>query len=168
MNNQLMVNFLKLRVITGALGEQHQQRWWTTSFSSETSGMFLTPVFAKTHLLAQYHGIKEAACRIHDEYIGTGKVYHLFRFPEELECELQKFSLTQIDLLADLFKNVKELDFSLTELTRLASEKKISANGPISLGKTSVLSKSNVVESLSQYYLGAFSGDNKVYPYFTE
>jgi hypothetical protein len=168
MNNQLMLNFLKLRVIVGALGERRHYSWWATSFSDETSGMFLTPIFTKTHLLAQYHGIKEAACRIHDEYIGTGKVYHLFRFPEELEYELQNFSLTQFDLLADIFKSLKEHEFLLADLTRLAGEKKISASGPISLGKTSVLSKSNAVENLSQHYLGAFSENNKVYPYFAE
>ena len=163
-----MFNFLKLRIIVGALGERHHHHWWTTSFSDETSEMFLIPVFTKTHLLAQYYGIKEAACRIHDKYIGTGKVYHLFRFPEEIEHELQNFSLTQIDLLADIFKSVKESEFLIAELTRLAGEKKTSASGPISLGKTSVLSKSNAVEEISKHYLGAFSENTKVYPYFAE
>lgn len=168
MNNQSMLSFLKLRIIVGVLGERYHHRWWTTSFSDETSEMFLIPVFTKTHLLAQYHGIKEAACRIHDEYIGTGRVYHLFRFPEELEYELQNFSLTQFNLLAELFNSVKEPEFSLAELRRLAGEKKISASGPISLGKTNALSKSNAVENLAQYYLGAFSENNKAYPYFAE
>jgi hypothetical protein len=32
--------------------------------------------------------VKEAAARVHDEYIGVGKVYHLFRLPEHIEQAL--------------------------------------------------------------------------------
>jgi hypothetical protein len=35
--------------------------------------------------MAQYHGVTEAACRVHDERIGVGRVFHLYRLPETIE-----------------------------------------------------------------------------------
>ncbi len=99
MNRPLLLSFFNLRIVAGALGERQSPYWWATSFMTETSGMFLNPIFTKTHLLAQYQGIKEAACLVHDEYIGTGKVFHLFRLPEEIEYELQNLSLSQHNFL---------------------------------------------------------------------
>jgi len=82
-------DLIRLRFIVGYLGEQLQPTWWSSSFLAPVSTAFLTPMFSKTALLAQYHGIREAAARIHDEHIGIGKgVFHLFRLPDTLEQEL--------------------------------------------------------------------------------
>ena len=37
--------------------------------------------------LAQYHGVSEAARRVHDEHLSVGS-FHLFRLPEEMEQDL--------------------------------------------------------------------------------
>jgi hypothetical protein len=44
--------------------------------------------FIKNAFVAQYHGVQEAASRVHDEHIGIGRVYHLFRLPEHVEQAL--------------------------------------------------------------------------------
>ena len=44
-------------------------------------------MFSKTSRLAQYHGVLEAARRLHDEHLSVGS-YHLFRLPEEVEQDL--------------------------------------------------------------------------------
>ena len=57
----------RLRMIVGFLGEKGQHNWWSSEFFSATAPAFLNPVFGKTATLAQYHGVKEAARRVHDE-----------------------------------------------------------------------------------------------------
>lgn len=78
----------RLRVIVGYLGEKAQFDWWPSGFLTPASVAFLNPVFARTTPLAQYQGIKEAARRVHDNHIGVGRVFHLFRLPETLEQSL--------------------------------------------------------------------------------
>ena len=75
----------RLRMIVGYLGEKGQHNWWSSEFFSPTAPAFLNPVFGKTATLAQYHGVKEAARRVHDTHIGVGRVFHLFRLPESME-----------------------------------------------------------------------------------
>jgi hypothetical protein len=75
---------LKLRLTVGFLGERSQFAWWPTAYYEPSSRLFLEPVFSKTSRLAQYHGVLEAARRLHDEHLSAGS-YHVFRLPEEIE-----------------------------------------------------------------------------------
>lgn len=79
-----------LRAVVGCLGEQAVVPWWKSSFFRSTSRAFLQPTFPRTTFAARCHGVREAACRVHDEVIGTGRVYHLFRLPEDLEQGLHR------------------------------------------------------------------------------
>ena len=81
-------NLLRLRLIVGYLGEKAQLAWWQSSFLDPNAKAFLQPSFPRTWRLSQYHGVIEAALRVHDEFIGIGRVYHLFRLPEEMEHSL--------------------------------------------------------------------------------
>lgn len=168
MNKQLLLNFFKLRIIIGALGEFQSSPWWATAYINPTSEMFLKPVFTKTHHFAQYQGVKEAARRVHDELIGVGKVYHLFRLPEEIEYELQNLALSQPKFLKETFENLTDLQKATAELLQLAENQKNKAEGPIRLGSIKDLSKSTAIATLAQHYLGAFSGNRRVYPYFAD
>jgi hypothetical protein len=53
----------ELRLAVGFLGEKGQHNWWPSSFLSATSPAFLSPPFPRSRILAQYHGVKEAAAR---------------------------------------------------------------------------------------------------------
>ena len=77
-----------LRLAVGLLGEQEQSAWWPSGFLGRHAQAFLGPVFGSKTRMAQYHGVTEAACRIHDEKIGVGRVFHLFRLPESIEQRL--------------------------------------------------------------------------------
>jgi hypothetical protein len=89
MNNAFRLQEIaRLRMIVGFLGEKGQHNWWSSEFFSATAPAFLNPVFGKTTTLAQYHGVKESARRVHDEHIGVGRVFHLFRLPESIEQAL--------------------------------------------------------------------------------
>uniref|UniRef100_UPI0039B77F6C BrxE family protein n=1 Tax=Pseudomonas sp. P1B16 TaxID=2986074 RepID=UPI0039B77F6C len=74
----------ELRVLVGYLGEQ-QPAWWSSQFFSPTAAAFLGPVFARSTTLAQYQGVTAAAARKHEEHIGEGRTFHLFRLPEIFE-----------------------------------------------------------------------------------
>ena len=69
---------LQMRMLVGFLGERAQHAWWPTAFYEPSSRHFLEPVFVKTARLAQYHGVVEAARRLHDEHLSVGS-FHLFR-----------------------------------------------------------------------------------------
>lgn len=79
MNADLISLVMRLRVAVGYLGEKDQNGWWTSSFLSPTSKPFLSPVFPRTFALAQLHGVTAAAAAVHDDRIGVGDVFHLFR-----------------------------------------------------------------------------------------
>src|SRR5687768_11401701 len=74
-----------LRAVVGFLGEKDQFGWWASSFFAAGSTAFLAPAFPRTQLVAQCMGVVGAASKVHDERIGVGQVYHLFRLPEDLE-----------------------------------------------------------------------------------
>ena len=79
-----------LRTVVGYLGEREHFNWWPSAFLSAGSHAFLAPVFGKTQLLAQVSGVTQAAALHHDERIGVGHVYHLFRLPEDMEQKIHR------------------------------------------------------------------------------
>src|ERR1039458_4053001 len=87
MSDSYLTTLLQMRLLIGFLGERAQFAWWPTAFYEPASRLFLEPVFSKSSQLAQYHGVLEAARRLHDEHLSVGS-YHLFRMPEEVEQDL--------------------------------------------------------------------------------
>jgi hypothetical protein len=88
MNAKLIHQIIGLRLAVGLLGEQEQSGWWPSRFLGRHAHAFLNPIFGGKTRMAQYHGVIEAACRIHDERIGVGRVFHLFRLPETIEQQM--------------------------------------------------------------------------------
>ena len=153
-----------LRLLVGYLGEKNQFSWWPTAFLDATSRMFLEPAFPKTLGLAQYNGVSSAARRLHDEYIGVGNVFHLFRLPEEIEQDLQVVLLNPSEAW---FVDVSSQKNALTALRAIAHKRADIAGGPQAIGSTAQLSKDSGPKSLAQHYLAAFEDDSRSYPYFT-
>jgi len=85
MQPEHLENVAAMRAAVGFLGEKEQAGWWPSSFFGIGSTAFLSPLFPRTHFLAQCQGVTCAASRKHDERIGVGQVYHLFRLPEDIE-----------------------------------------------------------------------------------
>ena len=80
-----LTDLLRLRAIVGYLGEQSQLNWWSSDFFAPTADAFLEPIFPRTMFQTQVAGVSAAAAQLHDEHIGVGNVFHLFRLPEEFE-----------------------------------------------------------------------------------
>jgi hypothetical protein len=127
--------------------------------------MFLEPVFPKTTRLAQYHGVTEAARRLHDEHIGVGSVFHLFRLPAEAEQGLHS-GMSDAREGADLFAGLEGRESALGALAELACGAREASEGPTSVGMLEDIFSASAVKAVAQHYLAAFRGGVRTYPYF--
>ena len=95
MKDSYLPTLLQMRLLVGFLGERAQFAWWTTACFGDYSLRSIEFVTPKTSLLAQYHGVLEAARRVHDEHLNVGG-YHLFRLPEEVEQDLHAMMQSRV------------------------------------------------------------------------
>lgn len=163
MKESYLSTLLEMRLLVGFLGERAQCAWWPTAFYESSSRLFLEPVFSKTSRLAQYHGVLEAARRLHDEHLNVGS-YHLFRLPEEIEQDLH--SLMQTCASEELaIQAPREKEAALESLTRLAGASAPANTGPTSVGNIKDIDSVDALQAIARTYLSAFSQGTKAYPY---
>lgn len=154
---------LEMRMLVGFLGERAQCAWWPTAFYEASSKHFLEPVFSKTSRLAQYHGVLEAARRLHDEHLSVG-CYHLFRLPEEVEQDLH--ATMQSSVGAELaIHTPPSKEAALLALTRLAATSSTPSVGPTAVGGIKDLDSTDTLKAIAAAYLSAFTQNAKTYPY---
>jgi hypothetical protein len=165
MNASTLAQIARLRLLVGFLGEQSQFNWWPSAFLTPSSSAFLVPIFTKTAFMAQYHGVKEAASRVHDEHIGVGKVYHLFRLPENVEQTLAAHFRDQT-FVDSVRPQLEAQAQALESLYTLATSQTTSQEGPVLLGAIDELLGGKTLGLLAHYYRSAFAGNTKVYPYY--
>jgi len=163
MKESYLPTLLHMRLLVGFLGERAQFAWWPTAFHEASSRLFLEPVFSKTGRLAQYHGVLEAARRLHDEHLSVGS-YHLFRLPEEVEQDLHAIVQSSVgEELASQAPPSKEA--ALDTLRSLAATTSTSSVGPTVVGSIKDLDSTDTLKSIAAAYLSAFTQNAKTYPY---
>src|SRR5437773_108710 len=135
-------SYLELRLLVGYLGEKLQYNWWASSFYDPFAMDFLSPVFGRTARLAQYNGVREAARRVHDANVGIGRVFHLFRLPEETEHDLHRHAETLDEAILSV---VSDRATALARLRVFADKTAPSAEGPIAIDRIGELEKSATV-----------------------
>jgi hypothetical protein len=155
----LVLDIVKLRTCVAFMGEKEQLGWWLSSFLSRSGEAFLSPVFPKTEALARVNGASKAAQLSHDEYIGTGDVYHLFRLPENLEQAISEVLISDASIL----------DFIRSEEAALAALKTLAAGGDTN-GAGPLLLEDEIDESMcalmADAYLHGFRAREQVFPYY--
>ena len=153
---------LEMRKAIGFLGERSQYGWWPTAFYEASSRSFLEPVFTKTSVVAQYHGVVAAARRLHDEHLSVGS-YHLFRLPEEIEQDLYNSLRNR----ANDPKNMKYQgkDNALEFMNRVAGSAPKGSEGPVAIGEINDVSSTRTISAIAGAYVWAFSRNTKTYPY---
>lgn len=157
----------RLRVIVGYLGEKAQFDWWPSGFFSPLSAAFLNPVFARTAPLAQYHGVKEAARRVHDEHIGVGRVFHLYRLPETIEQSL--FELLQEPAAAvAAHPDITSQAVALNALQSFFKTPSTGQEGPIQIGASADLDDDAWIAAAASGYHAAFTKGMRSYPYLVD
>lgn len=171
MNTNLIHEIAVLRTLTGYLGESEQYGWWPSNFYAEMSESFLPPVFAKTHALARFSGVSMAAAGVHDERIGIGQVYHLFRLPEYFEASLHR-AVQNEGVQRTIARHMVDRKSAMTYLlNRSTSGDKTDVEtegGPIRVGDLDSLMDRAVWARVAAYYVGAFGSDSQVYPFFSD
>jgi hypothetical protein len=154
-------DILRLRVLVGYLGERQQPSWWASSFFDPTSEAFLAPIFGDAAANARVVGVTEAARRIHDDAIGVGRTFHLFRLPETLEQALH-LAVSRSKQAA----SIKSVDTALAELGALSSCDSVPKPGPSHVGPLTMLANMQWVPVVASHYQAAFAAGIRTFPYF--
>lgn len=160
MNEVFIGNLIRLRVMVAFLGEKDQANWWSSSFLSRSGEAFLSPVFPKTAALARVNGASGAAQVSHDEHIGIGDVYHLFRLPENIEHDISQLLAKDASVL-ELIASEETAQASLQELS---GDKSAQGVGPL-LIEQDVIDQGMIARMAAAYIQGFRSGE-QVYPYY--
>ncbi len=155
---------IHLRTMIGYLGEKEQHNWWPSSFFSPSSSAFLSPVFTRTQALARLSGVSRAAARVHDEFIGVGAVYHLFRLPERLEQRI--VAHLQQARTPNGLPTTKEEAFAW--LHQYAPSTPVATIGPVRVGAIQQLPAEASWQEVAALYLYAFEMGVRIYPYFRD
>ncbi len=161
MMDSALTPVLKVRLLVSFLGERAQFGWWPTAFYDASGRLFLEPIFSKTPQLAQYHGVVEAARRLHDEHLNVG-TFHLFRLPEELEQDLHILVQGGAEELspAVLFRDKQT---ALNALIDEAGSVKKGGVGPVAIGNVGDIA--DHLKDIASVYSAAFSSNTKSFPY---
>src|SRR5712691_339692 len=167
MNAKLIHQIVGIRLAVGLLGEQGQSAWWPSGFLGRHAQAFLNPVFGSKTRMAQYHGVTEAACRIHDERIGVGRVFHLYRLPETIEQEMAA-ALQEGSLPEDVTRCFDSTEWAESVLADLAKGPVAAKPGPVRLGGTDMINSPDGVALLAATYRAAFHSGAECYPYLTD
>lgn len=155
---------VQLRFAVGLLGEKSTNGWWPTSFLDASSNAFLDPVFVRTGLLAQFHGVTEAARRIHDARLGVGN-FHLFRLPEESEQDLHGLVLDWSRLGKAPISS--DASSAMSILDELAAGEGVDAPGPKLLGPSDLLPTAVAWRQVAAAYRDGFRKGFQSFPYFS-
>lgn len=156
---------IRLRIAVGCLGELESPPWWPSSFLGSHADAFLNPVFGSRTTVAQYQGVVEAACRAHDEKIGVGRVFHLFRLPEATERRIAGYLDERVaGNLKECFASRESADHVLAGLAKADREVR---PGPLKLGAVDALDAPDGIALIAAAYRSAFRTGIKCYPYFS-
>ena len=156
-----LISVLRARLLIGFLGERAQFGWWPTAFHEPSGRLFLEPIFPKTLVVAQYHGVLEAACRLHDEHLSAGS-YHLFRLPEEMEPDLHALVQRGSDELSPTLL-YPDKQTALDALNDMAVSVGKDGIGPVLVGRVDDIAE-NLAE-IASVYRSAFSSGTQSFPY---
>lgn len=167
MELSLLATLAQLRAAVGFLGERDQHGWWQSTFLSAGSKPFLAPVFGRTLALAQCAGVTQAAALVHDERIGVGRVFHLFRLPEDMEQGIHR-ALRDPKVAQQIAPIVVSQDAALAYLQSEARSTTGAGVGPTRVGEASELRERKPWRAVAAQYAHAFATQAQVYPYFTE
>lgn len=156
-----------VRAAIGFLGEREQYAWWQSSFFSAQSRAFLAPVFGRTQLLAQTTGVTRAASLVHDERIGVGRVFHLFRLPEDIEQGIHQ-ALQQPAVAQRVATTITNKEVALQYLQNMARATSAAGVGPTRIGDARSLRDARTWRAVAAQYAQAFNNGDEVFPFFTD
>jgi hypothetical protein len=166
MNAKQIKQLALLRIAVGLLGEQVQPRWWISTFCGANGKAFLAPVFPRTQVLAQLHGVSAAAAIVHDDHIGVGNAFHLFRLPEDLEQEIH--GVASGEAVGEISDVMHSADSAMQFIKNSAARVCKDAVGPVKVGQMTSLREASSWRDVAAFYLSAFEGHKETFPFFSD
>lgn len=163
MNKQLIRLIAELKLLVGYLGEKSQHNWWESNFLGTSSSAFLMHTFPRTTLLSQYHGVNEAALLVHDEFVGVGKNYHLFRLPVSIERNVAS-AIQELATNEKVMSSLKTKEAAKQRLEELATNAE-AQDGPINIGSFDDANLEHLMHTSAGLYLSAFQQGKKCLPF---
>ena len=157
----------RLRIIVGYLGEREQFGWWPSSFLAEWSPSFLSYAFSRTWPTAQVAGVVQAATLVHDERIGVGRVFHLFRLPESFEEALHQ-AVLRPGFASTIRAQFVDRQQALDLLESQSSTAALDSVGPVLVGPVQKLYDASVWRIVATHYRRGFESGSQVFPYFSD
>jgi hypothetical protein len=159
-------SIIHLRILVLLLGEMQPAGWWNSQFLSKVGISFLERVYPKTNFAAAIQSATQVAKVVHDQVIGKGDVYHLFRLTPRLEREISKELLENSSQIEKRYADIlHDKDALLITLQQIAGDVQVSdLVGPVQLSVAANQLSSNMV-ALYHY---AFQEGKQIYPYFEE
>lgn len=164
--NTAVTSIAELRVLVGFLGEKSQANWWGSDFFGTTAAAFLTPIFNRSLFLAQYHGVTAAAAKVHDESIGVGRIFHLFRLPIGLE-QASADALNDVLFVQTIQAKLGGRELAMARLAELAINTESTSSGPVSLGQMSQDLEPELRRTAG-FYFAALTSGIQTFPYMRE
>jgi hypothetical protein len=163
-NNQMHAEIVRLRMSVGLLGEAAKPHWWGSTFISPASQAFLTPIFGMRTQQASYEGLVEAARLVHDDRIGIGRAFHLFRLPDHIEHCI--FEITQLNNSG--LASVETRDAAIAILAELSGGEAPAREGPTMITAGDGVGGKEWVGEVAALYRSAFSKAVQCFPYFRD
>jgi len=156
-----------IRTVVSAVGERAAPPWWRTQFFTDAGLRSMRRIFPRTALSGSVACVTEVARAEHDNRVGIGGRYHLFRLPAQTEEDLAS-ALKDPALLLELDGVIKgALDDLLAALDRLSAGASVTPKeGPISLGEVRHLASRRTLADVAALYRGAAASATRCYPYF--
>lgn len=152
-----------------AVGELTQPPWWRTQYLTPTGIRFVERVYPRTAFSAAIQATAKVARRIHDQSIGVGNVFHLFRLPAAPEGGVSSFIRSEafkktVAEMSPLLGNIETLKEQLLALAGGTVPK--TAAGPAKMGKASDLAGNAWVAKTAGVYYRAFTRNENIFPYW--
>lgn len=165
--DSLTTQLTLLRSAVAFLGERDNAGWWTSAFFSKEAAPFLGPVFARTQVLAQCEGGTRAAAFVHDERIGIGRVYHLFRLPEDVEQRIHR-ALHEGAIEEEVRRLTASQEAASSYLRKLADVAPEADAGPVRIGRIEDVRREKAWAAVAAQYLWGFELGQECFPYFAD
>ena len=156
-----------VRVLVSALGELGESPWWRTKYLSDTGLRFLERIYPRTAFAAGVRGCRIAARGVHDESIGRGEVFHLFRLPQAFEHDIERELTIELGqrLLEEVQGMLGDADRLRGRLLDLAQKDQNVKPGPWRLDGGDA-AKPETYGRLAGAYAAAFDRNERVFPYW--
>jgi hypothetical protein len=163
-NEIFIADLLRLRAIVAFLGEKKQFGWWDSSLLDPIGQKVMLTIFPRSASISALNASAEAARKVHDERIGRGRVYHLFRLPPITEQNLHTFGM---ESAPRELRDGLNTETALAALGSFCESESQRGQGPMKIGTAEDLKTNECLTKIATAYFSAFSHNVETFPYFT-